>query len=511
MSEGATGARRRLRIAYGRINQETNAFSPVPTTVEDFRALHFVEGPALAALCGRGRHEVEGMIRNAELSGFVRATGAVGWGRIETVPLLSAWAMPSGPLTEEAYLALRDRIVESLSRAGPVEGVFLALHGAMRARGATPDPEEGFLSAVREVVGPDVRIAATFDLHGLLTPGKADPLTAAYRTNPHRDLARTGYRAGALLVRALLGEIHPTSTWRSLPMVLGGGKTLDFLPPMRSLFRRMRAMERTRGVLSASLFLCHVWNDSPDLGWSVHVSTDGEPELADELAERAWEVRHARPPRFLSPEEALERTRRSWLARRFGTVTWTDTSDVVGAGAPGESTHLARAILSRGRDLVALVPIRDADAVSTLWELAPGEPVELSVGGRLDPRMSPPLEVKGRLRSKHSTRHFGRVVVVSVERSHLVLTERAPLPRKPSFYADLGLSPWRADLVIVKSFFHFRLYYLAVNRKSLLVATRGHTDLDLVLGLSFTDAVHPKDPVDDWHPADRRRRGLAPA
>src|SRR5207244_2949068 len=83
-----------------------------------------------------------------------------------------------------------------------------------------------------------------------------------------------GRRAGEILLGMLRGELEPTSAWRSLPMILGGGKTIDFLAPMRAVFRRMRGLERRRHALSASTFMAHPWNDDPGLGWSTLVVTD---------------------------------------------------------------------------------------------------------------------------------------------------------------------------------------------------------------------------------------------
>ena len=318
-----------LRIGFGRIAQETNAFSPAETTLADFRQMHHLAGDRLVAATGRLGQEVPALIRNAELSGFRRAARRAPG--VATVPLVSTWAMPSGPMSEATCASVQEELLGHLRRVGRLDGLFLTLHGAMRGRGAWAEPEERFLAAVREAVGLEIPIGITLDLHANLTAGKVEPvdILAAYRTNPHRDLARVGFRAGDLLIRTVQRKIHPVSTWRSLPLVLGGGMTIDFLKPMRPLFRRMKAMEREPRVLYVSLFMAHIWNDSPDLGWAVHVITDGDPaladRLADELADRAWEVRVHGPPRFLDPPEAIGVIRKARLARASGVVCLVDT------------------------------------------------------------------------------------------------------------------------------------------------------------------------------------------
>src|SRR5690606_21938560 len=98
----------------------------------------------------------------------------------------------------------------------------------------------------------------------------------AYQTNPHRDHARIGRRSGEVLIGTVLGELRPTIAWRSLPMILGGGKTIDFLAPMRAVFRHMRRAEKRPGVLAASTLMVHPWNDDPGLGWSTVAVTNND-------------------------------------------------------------------------------------------------------------------------------------------------------------------------------------------------------------------------------------------
>jgi microcystin degradation protein MlrC len=317
------------------------------------------------------------------------------------------------------------------------------------------------------------------------------------------------------LCRALLGNIRPVTAWRTLPLVLGGGTNLDFLPPMLGLYRWMNRIERDPRVLYASLFNCHLWLDDPELGWASSMVVDGDralaEDLAEQLAERAWQVRKVPPPAFPGASEAIRQARAARLARSLGTVCMSDASDMVGAGGTGENTGLLQAFLSEGKDLRTLLPLRDPEVVAALQTVQPGEPVDVEVGGKLDPKSNPAVRVRGVLRSYHTTPSFGRVAVVQVGRLSLCLTEGAALVMQPRFYGDLGLSPWRADVVVVKSLFPFRLYFALENRKTIYAKTRGVTDLDAGLNaIRFTDPVWPRDPVEDWRATDRRRRGVEP-
>jgi len=500
-----------FRIAFGRIQQESNALTDVLTTLEDFERVHLKRGEDLLEACSAHNMEAEGFLKNAELSGFVQAMEQQGRGDVDLVPLTSAWAVSGGPLTKDTFETLSNEIIHGIRSAGNIDAIFLAMHGAMSVVG-DKDPEGTLLMSIREEFGEELPIAITLDLHANLTTSKVEGTTilTAYRTNPHRDHKKVGFRAGTMLLQTLRQEVAPTSAWRSLPLVLGGGTTLDFLPPMRAIFGWMKKMEQNPKVLYLSLFMAHPWNDHPDMGWAVHVITDNAPELAEELAdtlaEKAWGVRTKQPPEFPTIMEAIPMIRRSWLRRKFGCAVVCDASDVVGAGASGENTHLLASLLENGKGLQAYVPLRDAEAVDELWDKDAGEKVTLLVGGKLDPKWNVPLEVTGTVGLRKNTRHFGRAVVLDLGDIKLAITEAAPMVMDPEFFNELGMNLWAADVAVVKSFFPFRLYFWRYNRKSIYVRTRGATDFDAAKDIKLADPVYPFEDVSEWRPVDRRRR-----
>ena len=176
------------RIAFARIMQETNALSPVPTTLADFDTSHALAGDALLRAVTDGP-EVAGFIKRAELAGFVQAARARR-AEIEPIPIISAWASSGGPLSLACFEALEARLIDGLRAAGRVDAVYLALHGAMGVHGV-PDCESRLLRSVRDVIG-GVPLVVSHDLHANITRARVDACDAlvAYQTNPHRDLAR---------------------------------------------------------------------------------------------------------------------------------------------------------------------------------------------------------------------------------------------------------------------------------------------------------------------------------
>lgn len=508
---------RPLRIAYGRIFHEACAYSPVSTTRDDFERMHRLEGEALARACSLTGSELEGYLPAAELSGFCAAARAAGG--VETVPLASSLAVPSGPLTAECFAWLLEDLVARVEAAGALDGVYLALHGSMQVEGLTEPPEAVILRRVRRVIGPEAKLAVSYDLHANLSAGLVDPVDVliAYRTNPHWDLAPTGYRAGNRLIRALRGHVQPVHAWRKLPLVLGGGKGIDFLAPMSAVFRWMKRLEKKDPrVLSASLFMVHPFTAADDLGWAVHVCTDGDPalaeRLADELADRAWAEREVPLPEFLSPEAAIAEARASaW--RKLGPVTLVDCDDIVGAGAPGGNTRVARALLAHGRDLVAYVPVHDPAAVERLWSEPDGARVSFTLSGTPGYDM-PEVPIEGAALAARTTGDFGRAVRVDVGTTHLVLTDRAPLPIHPKFWSALGLSARAADVIVQKNFFHYRMFYVAHSFHHVPVTSGGATSFRRVRERSYRVPVYPNADVRSWREGDailRRPAAWTPA
>jgi microcystin degradation protein MlrC len=500
---------RPLRLAYGRVFHEANAFSPLVTTREDFDRMHFLAGDALARVTAVGASEIKGYLAHAELTGFVQAARAAGG--VTTVPLLSALAVPGGPLERTSFDGIVDELVRRIEEAGDLDGVYLALHGSMEVAGLAEAPEAVILRRVRGALRPDAKLAVSYDLHANLSPGTVEPadVLIGYRTNPHWDLAPTGFRAGNRLVRALRGAVRPVHAWRKLPLVLGGGMTIDFLPPMRSVFRFLRDLERDPRILSASLFMVHPYTSADDLGWAVHVSTDGDAALAsstvDRLADRVWKERDVALPPMRSPEDAIEEVARThW--RRLGPVSFVDVDDIVGAGAPGGNTRVVQALVASDRGLRAYVPVHDPAAVAATWSASVGDRVSVVLRGTPG-YDQPPVAIEARVAAKRRT-DFGQTVRLDVGRTSIAVSERPPLPIHPKFWRELGLPPRDADVVVQKNFFHYRIFYAGLSFRHLPVVTAGATSLEAVRARAAATSRARGLPAGDWRLADPALRSL---
>ena len=259
------------RIAFARIAQETNALSPVRDRARRLRA-------RTTSTATRCCDAVDARPRGARLLPPRRARRLLRRGargrRVEPVPVLSAWASSGGPLSRACFEALEARLVDGIRAAGRVDARLPLRCTARWASHGVRDPETRLLARRARRCSAACRSSSSHDLHGNVTRARIAACDAlvAYHTNPHRDHARTGAKRRRDRDRhSRAARRGRTIAWRSLPMLLGGGKTIDFLAPMRAVFRRMRRAERRGEVLAASTFMVHPWNDDPALGWSTVV------------------------------------------------------------------------------------------------------------------------------------------------------------------------------------------------------------------------------------------------
>ncbi len=486
-----TGETRVLAIAQ--LKQETNTFSPVKTTLEDFEARGLLYG-----------EEILAAELNEELGGFMAAVDDFSRGDIEVVPVLRARSMSGGPIEAEVYERFRSELIEGLLEVEHLDGIYLSMHGSMGVDGMI-DPESDLLQAIRDELGDEIPIGISYDLHANVTEDNARLATfiVGYQTNPHRDHFETGYTSGEILIKTVFGEVKPVMAFRKMRLLMGGGMNIDFLPPMNDIFSWMKQAEEQPEVLHISNYMVQLWLDEPELGWSTVVVTDGDPglagELADELAEKNWAVRDYPLPEPYTPSEAIELARSKWLSRQLGTIMFCDTSDAVGAGAPGESTWILKALLQEGSDLVSYIPLRDREAAVQAYYTPLEETITLSVGGKLDQIYNRPVEVTGQVIKKVDGL-FGKTAIIKSDGVHLILTELPANASTPDFYTDLGLNLWRADIVVAKNLFPFRIWFLLYNRQTVDVLAPGTTNLN-VYELNYKDIprpIYPFDDIADW-------------
>ena len=184
------------RIAVGGFLHESHSFAPRPTTYADFLQ------PGGLPPFSAGADLIAAMRpRSVPLAGAIAVAEAAG---VDLVPLAWGFANPAGPVQDEAFERIAARICAPLSVAldeGPLDGVYLDLHGAAVVD-SFPDAEGELLRRVRAIVGDAMPLTISLDPHANLTEQMVRLADAVvpFRTYPHVDMKDAGAQAMRLLL-----------------------------------------------------------------------------------------------------------------------------------------------------------------------------------------------------------------------------------------------------------------------------------------------------------------------
>ena len=487
-----------MRIGLIHINQETNDFNPVPTTLQDFAAFGIHEGPEVVDK-GRGVGQVGGYLDVAEREG------------VETVPIIRAWSCAGGRITREALDFFRGKLRDGLRAAGRLDGLALQLHGACAAE-ALDDVEGDLVSLCRATLGPDVPIVLGLDHHANVTEAMVAGSTAivAHRTQPH-DMWDTGVIGTELLLRIVRERLRPAMAWRKIPLISHQEQFLTDRGPMRRWFERARAMEREPHVLQACPFPMQPWLDFPDSGWAAVVVTDGDKRLAerlaDELAELAWSMRDDFQQREALPvDEAVRKAD----AAEAGVVVLSDTGDTVFGGAAGDSNVLLEAMLRLGIKSRALVPLISPAAVARLEAAGEGATVTLPLGGE-QTGFFEPLTVTGVVRKladgriyvddgRHGDVDMGRTAVFEVGPVTLLVSALRGLGgNSPAVYRPFGIEPAEYKIAVLKTAGNFQ-FFAPITSQVIRADTKGpgQSDVFTLPWKRLGRPIYPLDTISDW-------------
>ena len=491
-----------MRIALAELAQETASFSPLRTGLPEFETYGLYYGnEVLERMAGAG-----------PVGGFL---DFVGEHRpdINVVPLLRAWASAGGPIRDETLHQLRAELISRLRTALPVDAVFLSLHGAAAAE-SEDDVEGAVLEEVRKLVGREIPIVVPLDHHANVTQRMVDnaDMLIGHETQPH-DPPATGRKAAGLLFRLLDGEISPAVAWQKIPMITPQDQFLTSAGPMKAWFDRAREFETRPDVLDVSPYPMQPWLDVAEGGWSVVVHTDGNPELARDIAAEMANDAWARRRDFWRSERVVPADAvRQAVAADDGLVILSDTGDSVYGGAPGDNTVLLRQLIEQRVPCLSLVPVVDENAVAAAFEAGMASSVVMPVGGRNDSLFSRPVEISGRVAALsegitanipgRGVCRFGRTALIECGEVRLVLLDHRSFGiNHPLLYAHLGIDVADAKLVVVKTASNFQ-FFERWRKQLIRVDTPGVTQSDLS-AFSWQNLPRPIDPfeeIGDWQP-----------
>jgi len=474
-----------MRIAIAGFMHESNTFAVFPTTLDQF---HIHRGAAVIDHYRPTFHEMAGFIKGADEYDFALQ------------PLLGADATPGGTVTAETYETIVDELLTALQAALPeIDGLLLALHGAMVAEGF-PQADGETVRRVRELVGPDFPVFVTHDYHGNVPPALVENATGLiiYKTCPHIDQPERGLQAAELLVRTIRGEVNPVSAIVKPEVLFNIVYHNTSTGPMKKLMDAAIALESRPGILATSIAAGYQYADVPHMGPSIVVIADGDVTLAqreaDALGQQMWDLRAALLPQV---PDAAAAVRMAMNSSEFP-VGLFELGDNIGGGSAGDATIILAQLLAQQAD-GWVVALYDPEAVQACFAAGIGATVDLLVGGKLDNMHGAPQAVTGRVRTlsdgkfeetqrRHGGRRYhdqGLTAVIEVNRpapgkGGLILLNSNRTP--PMSIHELtcgGIVPEQQRILVAKGAVAPRAAYEPVCKRIIEVDTAGATSISI--------------------------------
>ncbi|MEQ8397117.1 M81 family metallopeptidase [Thalassobaculum sp.] len=470
------------RIAIGGFQHETNTFAPTKAEYEAFTR----GGGWPALVSGEAMFEAVAGI-NISVAGFIEGARASGH---DLVPTTWAAASPSAEVTDDAFERISGLIVEGLRAAlaaGKLDAVYLCLHGAMVTE-SHEDGEGELLRRVRAVVGPDLPVVASLDLHGNITRACFDAATAmvAYKTYPHIDMADTGRRTAAILDKILVEGV-PFKAFRQLDFLIPLSWQCTMAEPSGPIYQRMAALE-TGGVWTASYLPGFPAADIADCGPTIlaYGTTQADADrAADAVAADVAGHEAAFAGKIYDPDEAVAEARRL-SAGASKPVVIADTQDNPGAGGNSDTTGMLRALVSSGVDRAAIGLIIDPEAAKAAHAAGVGATITVALGGHSNIPGDSPFQGSFVVEALHdgnttgtgpfyrnARMALGPSAALRIGGVRIAVASRKVQMADQALYRFVGIEPTEQAILVNKSSVHFRADFTPIAYAILVAAAPG--------------------------------------
>ncbi len=471
-------------IGVAGIAHESNSFNVHKTGLEDF-------SPSI------GEESAEEFLRErarerTTVAGYI--AGAKRFG-LALHPTLVTSATPKGPVTDRAFEALAEHVIDGLRGAPRLDGILLALHGAMVVE-SYPSGDAELTRRVREEFGPDLPLIVTHDFHANITPDIVEnsDVLITYKENPHTDTFERGLQAAEIMARMVRGEVNPVQALAKPPMVYNIVFQHTGREPLAPIVAESRRLEEAPQVLAVSVSGGYQYADVPWMGPSAVVVTDGDRTLAGREARRLADLLFATRDQLVLREPDAAQAVQMAMEHDGRPVLLIDMGDNIGGGTPGDSTFLLEELMRHGAQGWVMV-LADPEAYRAAEEAGVGGSFDFAVGGKTDDMHGEPVAIRGRVRSLHEGRYvepevrhgggryweMGRTAVIHVDGSTLdepnllLLTTERSSPNSAHQLISNGVYVDRQKIIVAKGAIAPRAAYEPIASRLIPVDTPGAT------------------------------------
>jgi microcystin degradation protein MlrC len=486
-----------FKVGVAGLSHETITFWPGVTSLDDFERTATYGEHVLSKARGT----------NTCIGGFMEVCEANG---VELLPILNASGGATATVADEVYDHYVPLMRKGFDEIGDdLDGVLLSLHGAM-ATESREDPETDAVREIREIMGYDVPIMVTLDLHGNKDEALLKEASAVFgfHSSPHVDMRHTGVRAAKALLRTLRGEVEPTMALVKPGIVVPSVFSATTVSPAKDIVRRAEEWENRSGVIDVTVLFGFAWSDVRPLGMSTIAVTDNDPELADEvasdLARYAWARRRELTGRSKSTLYSVEEGVK--LAISKGQRSSKPIVILDHADRSNDTMFVLKELLRQGAEKAAVPMIYDPESAEKCVELGVGRDVELDVGATTGWRDGGKAYVKGRILWAGEGKYIGTgpmrinqeinlgtTAILQVNGVWLQLISRQSSLIDDDPIKQFGYRPEDFDVIVSKSKTHFRAVYEKIGEEIIVVDAPGQcpADLSVFKYKNVPDGVYP--------------------
>ncbi len=478
-----------MRIAIGGFQHETNTFAPVKASFSDFEQADgcpgLTRGPAILST-------FTGI--NLPIAGFIDAATSQGF---DLLPTLWCSASPSAQVERVAYETIAGellrRIGDLAAAPGGIDGIYLDLHGAMVAEHLV-DGEGELLQRLRALVGPDLPIVVSLDLHANVTSRMVDLASAlvSCRTYPHVDLAESGIASAEVLAR-LLRDGKFAKAMRRADYLVPLTWQCTLIDPALSLYAELSAQEQRRHLATASFTFGFPPADIQECG-PVVVTYAANQAAADAAADDMIGTVNAAEPGFAGrvwqPAEAVAYAR-SQAPRLHRPLILADTQDNPGAGGNSDTVGLLEALVTGGAQDAVFANLYDPKTAEVAHQAGLGAEITLGVGAWSGMPGHRPFHGTFKVAAlgdgtfeatgpfyRGNRMQLGPMALLEIGGVEVVVTSRKQQAADQAMLRHLGVEPSNRKILALKSSVHFRADFQPIAEEILIVAAPGANPVD---------------------------------
>lgn len=468
-----------MKVLIGQIAHETNTFSDIQTTIESFKKWEWQNGDKILNNHRGVRDYLGGIIDRAEELG------------VKVIPTFSTFAMPSGIITSETYERILNELLDEIKAAEEFDAVCLSLHGAGVAEGVD-DLEGGILSAVRQVIGYEIPLVVTLDLHGNITNQMVEEADVLLGVNyyPHIDAYEIGKEAIDILKQILSGALKPMMSLKKLPLMIPTYTTN--LSPAKDINVLCWKREANEAIIDCTFFHGFPYTNIPEVGVTVLTVTNNDQALADrtseEIAIEIWKVRESFFPCMDSPQQGIQKA----IQIDANPIVINETSDNPGGGTPGDGTYLLSAMIEANLTNACFGFICDPEVVNIAHSKGVGSTIEVLLGGKTDNLHGSPVPIKAYVKTladgqfiqsspmgRGSKVNYGKSARLQVGGIDIVVCSKQSQTLDEQIFLLHGINVRTYKIVALKSSQHFRAGFEPIAKEIITVDSPGLSSFQL--------------------------------